>query len=160
MQTKEPNTCPKCEPRLRPFDELLPKARRCLACGGLWVPQDVIQERVEARARSRSARVRRSPLTGIAQRGTPWKCPDCPTQSLIEHTVGETSIERCPRCHGVFLDAGELERIVHSAVGPSARLPGLRALGVASERPDFVEAIGETVVESIVGILVSAAVSH
>ena len=36
------------------------------------------------------------------------RCPKCGTR-LIPHTLHDVSLDECPSCHGVWLDAGELE---------------------------------------------------
>ena len=47
------------------------------------------------------------------------KCPDCnvPLQPYMESTNGvDITIDRCVRCGGVWLDAGELERFGQAEV--------------------------------------------
>ena len=39
------------------------------------------------------------------------QCPRCPGR-LHEDTYDEVTIERCDTCHGVWLDAGELEHLL------------------------------------------------
>lgn len=38
------------------------------------------------------------------------RCPKCSTQ-LTPHTLHDVSLAECPSCHGVWLDAGELEEL-------------------------------------------------
>ncbi|MGC4120804.1 MAG: zf-TFIIB domain-containing protein [Myxococcales bacterium] len=44
-------------------------------------------------------------------------CPVCATQMEIDHR-GETEIDVCPGCNGIWLDGGELEQIVGMPVAP------------------------------------------
>jgi hypothetical protein len=37
-------------------------------------------------------------------------CPKC-GGTLVETTFEEVQVDRCDKCHGVWLDAGELERL-------------------------------------------------
>ncbi len=37
-------------------------------------------------------------------------CPVCHTIMNLER-IGDVEVDRCPRCHGVFLDSGEMERL-------------------------------------------------
>ncbi len=37
-------------------------------------------------------------------------CPKCGTK-LEEAVIKEVTVDICPACHGIFLDAGELEKI-------------------------------------------------
>ena len=45
------------------------------------------------------------------------KCPKCPDQAMQLETWPGTELERCPRCQGLFLDAGELARMLVSMHG-------------------------------------------
>ena len=38
------------------------------------------------------------------------RCPKCGTR-LSSHTLHDVSLDECPSCHGVWLDAGELEAL-------------------------------------------------
>ena len=44
-------------------------------------------------------------------------CPRCDGK-LHEKTYEDVTIDQCDRCHGVWLDAGELERIVGEESAP------------------------------------------
>ena len=44
------------------------------------------------------------------------QCPKC-DGSLVEITFEEVQIDRCNNCHGVWLDAGELERLTGQESG-------------------------------------------
>jgi len=41
-------------------------------------------------------------------------CPKCTNTELRQEVAGEISIDRCPSCHGIWLDALELERLLAS----------------------------------------------
>lgn len=45
-----------------------------------------------------------------AARAAALECPKCDGR-LAEVTVEDVTIDRCDTCHGVWLDAGELERL-------------------------------------------------
>jgi len=40
----------------------------------------------------------------------PMRCPKCGTP-LNSHTLHDVSVDECPSCHGMWLDAGELEAL-------------------------------------------------
>ena len=40
------------------------------------------------------------------------QCPDCSNEALHAETVTDIEIDRCPACHGIWLDALELEKLV------------------------------------------------
>ena len=45
--------------------------------------------------------------------GTPsMRCPRCETATLHERARNGVFVDTCPRCHGVWLDRGELEKIL------------------------------------------------
>jgi Zn-finger nucleic acid-binding protein len=44
-------------------------------------------------------------------RGEPMRCPACGTR-LVELERSEVLIDACPECRGVWLDRGELDRIL------------------------------------------------
>lgn len=43
-------------------------------------------------------------------------CPRCETESLAERTRDGVTIDHCPSCRGVWLDRGELERLIARAL--------------------------------------------
>lgn len=43
------------------------------------------------------------------------RCPRCSDQMLATHSYDGIEIERCPACHGVWLDASELEKLLAAA---------------------------------------------
>lgn len=40
------------------------------------------------------------------------RCPKCVTTELEPQVIEEVEIDRCPSCHGIWLDANELEALV------------------------------------------------
>jgi len=42
------------------------------------------------------------------------KCPVCPGEALIVLEHHEVEVDYCPNCHGVWLDAGEMELLFES----------------------------------------------
>ncbi|MDY0004063.1 MAG: zf-TFIIB domain-containing protein [Polyangia bacterium] len=51
------------------------------------------------------------------------KCPKCPGSYMILETWPGVELERCPTCQGLFLDAGELERMLSAAVASRVDVP-------------------------------------
>ena len=50
------------------------------------------------------------------------KCPTCPSSSLVITERSGVEIDYCPQCRGVWLDRGELDKLVDRA----AANPGLQ----------------------------------
>lgn len=70
------------------------------------------------------------------------KCPHCPDTLLVMADRQGVEIDYCPRCRGVWLDRGELDKLIERAAAdvparaaatPPAAAPGARP----PHRPDF-----------------------
>lgn len=48
------------------------------------------------------------------------KCPVCPDSTLAMSNREGIEIDYCPQCRGVWLDRGELDKIIERAPAPSA----------------------------------------
>ncbi len=46
----------------------------------------------------------------VSPEAAPMNCPRCGTP-LNAHTLHDVSVDECPSCHGMWLDAGELEAL-------------------------------------------------
>lgn len=44
------------------------------------------------------------------------KCPSCSTSSLVITERSDIEIDYCPQCRGVWLDRGELDKIIEKSV--------------------------------------------
>jgi uncharacterized protein len=62
------------------------------------------------------------------------KCPSCPDSTLAMSDRQGVEIDYCPQCRGVWLDRGELDKLVERAAAPE---PGRAA--ASSSRQDFVD---------------------
>ena len=51
---------------------------------------------------------------------TTTSCPACPGQ-LKEVELGPVHVEYCGKCHGIFLDKGELDSAVKAVSGSTVR---------------------------------------
>jgi Zn-finger nucleic acid-binding protein len=95
----------------------------CQACGGVLLDQSIFRQVVERRrARTRSPADPPSPLDHEQLRRQ-TRCPRC--DRLMEthpyYGPGNIVIDRCSRCHLVWLDYGELRTITHA---PGRDRPG------------------------------------
>ncbi len=115
-------TCVKCT-------SVLDKARvgdvevdLCPSCGGLWLDHGEI-ERL-GRGQTAEMDKLRSALKG-AEKPDPasetiTSCPACPG-ALNEVVLGPVHVDYCTKCHGVFLDKGELDQAVAAVKGSTLR---------------------------------------
>jgi Zn-finger nucleic acid-binding protein len=115
-------TCVKCT-------SVLDKARvgdvevdLCPSCGGLWLDHGEI-ERI-GRGQTAEMEKLRSALQGAEQPDpaseTVTNCPACPG-ALKEVVLGPVHVDYCTKCHGVFLDKGELDQAVVAVKGSTLR---------------------------------------
>jgi Zn-finger nucleic acid-binding protein len=66
---------------------------------------------------------------GVAARGDlesalHQKCPRCGTAELVAHLLGETNLDECTRCGGVWIDAVAFEKLIKSRDEQAAVLSG------------------------------------
>jgi uncharacterized protein len=68
------------------------------------------------------------------------KCPVCPDAVLVMADRQGIEIDYCPTCRGVWLDRGELDKLIEKAAPPPGAAQA-QAATVASprSRPDFVD---------------------
>ena len=69
------------------------------------------------------------------------KCPVCPDATLAMMDRQGVEIDYCPQCRGVWLDRGELDKLIELA--PSQSTAAQPAQGQPRQtRPDFVDSDG------------------
>src|ERR1043166_6161651 len=94
-------------------------------CGGIWFDAAEMQ-RITARAAASLHTIWQSPVGRFNLAG-PRLCPRCPNQ-LLERKwfsdVKKVEIDQCPRCDGIWLDAGEFSRIYEELQGAKIIPPG------------------------------------
>ncbi len=94
----------------------------CPSCGGLWLDHGEI-ERI-GRGQTTEVEKLRLALTGSAApeaaSDTTTSCPACPG-TLKEVVLGPVHVDYCVKCHGVFLDKGELDQAVVAVKGTTLR---------------------------------------
>lgn len=62
-------------------------------------------------------------------------CPHCPTSILVMTDRQGVEIDYCPQCRGVWLDRGELDKLLDRASAAAAPA----APSTPQQRPDFVD---------------------
>lgn len=127
------HTCPRDEVSLSSHTISGSAVRRCGVCSGLWLPSAVVTKAVGA--------VRRPESQSI----TSLRCPEDDQPLLALHHRG-VEVDVCSACNGVWLDHGELERIVTktSVAGAVADV----ALNAAAD-PGALSAIGDLAGDAI-----------
>ncbi len=62
------------------------------------------------------------------------KCPTCPDQTLTMTDRQGIEIDYCPECRGVWLDRGEIDKLIERSVMAAATAPNNAA---PRRQPDF-----------------------
>jgi Zn-finger nucleic acid-binding protein len=75
----------------------------CERCGGCWIPGRMIDRALSARG---IQELRAITSAGVSK----LKCCDCQSAFAVLAVDGCT-LDSCGRCHGVWLDAGEAQRV-------------------------------------------------
>ncbi len=94
--------CPSCRGRMQRFFAMGVELDRCRACRGVWLESgeltDVLLRELKPRVvAGQSARV----------------CAFCERPMSRALLPGDVEAETCERCHGVYLDEGELEQLTY-----------------------------------------------
>lgn len=66
------------------------------------------------------------------------KCPVCPDSTLVMSERQGVEIDYCPQCRGVWLDRGELDKLVDRAASQAAPSRPVQS-APPQRRPDFVD---------------------
>ena len=64
------------------------------------------------------------------------KCPSCQDVVLVMTERQGVEIDYCPQCRGVWLDRGELDKLIERSAGSPAQAP---AAAPPRPQPDFVD---------------------
>jgi Zn-finger nucleic acid-binding protein len=68
------------------------------------------------------------------------KCPHCAEATLVMSERQGIEIDYCPQCRGVWLDRGELDKLIERAVDAQpAAAQAVPAQPPVQRRPDFVD---------------------
>jgi Zn-finger nucleic acid-binding protein len=85
----------------------------CVPCRGLWVEEGVLEEMMRAMRPAIEGHGQRLAMTPRDVR-PPLPCPQC-QDPLAPVELESIPVDRCPRGHGVWFDADELEYSLRNA---------------------------------------------
>jgi Zn-finger nucleic acid-binding protein len=87
---------------------------------------EIQKQQASARAHCRACRH----LLNFKKRISRMQCPVCPSSTLVMSDRQGIEIDYCPQCRGVWLDRGELDKLIErSAAPPQAAAPQQAARG-------------------------------
>ena len=67
------------------------------------------------------------------------KCPHCPDATLLMSERQGVEIDYCPQCRGVWLDRGELDKLIALSAAPAVHAPPPVQHAPQARQPDFVD---------------------
>lgn len=68
------------------------------------------------------------------------KCPTCPDATLVMAERQGVEIDYCPSCRGVWLDRGELDKLIERSAAAAPAVPVAPPhMPQGQRRPDFVD---------------------
>jgi Zn-finger nucleic acid-binding protein len=67
------------------------------------------------------------------------KCPVCPETSLVMSDRQGVEIDYCPKCRGVWLDRGELDKLIERSAAQESQRAPVAAAARPQRQPDFVD---------------------
>jgi Zn-finger nucleic acid-binding protein len=118
--------CPSCKGPLREKSAGGMTLDICYGgCGGIWFDANELG-RVSAQAATSLHSIWAVPTTNV-KLTEPRVCPRCPDQLLERKWFSEqqkVEIDQCPKCSGIWLDAGEFSRIYGEIEGAKLTPPG------------------------------------
>jgi len=94
-------------------------------CGGIWFDANEL-EKVSPRAATTLHTIWQAPVNPT-KLSEPRLCPRCPEQTLERRWFSDrqkVEIDQCPRCGGIWLDAGEFSRVYEEIRGSKVAPPG------------------------------------
>ena len=112
--------CPNCGAMLRTVEYEGIHLETCRGCQGEWLDADELKHVVQAREVRFDEQERRAIAESTTIKGVKLDevdrdlaCPKCGGETGALKYGGDTGIviDRCTTCHGIWLDADELERI-------------------------------------------------
>lgn len=109
--------CPKCDSSLFILNFKGIEVDFCQQCRGLWLDAGEIQSLMTLTgANSNDPLLKFQHQNGLPAQGRKYLCPRCdqPMEELPvrEHSDATLHLERCEHGHGLWFDAGELERLL------------------------------------------------
>ena len=107
-------TCPKCGGQLETVGAAETEIDRCAGCGGVWCDDRELQALLDA---PRDALARLRGVTGGEFDQQAARCPrdGARLTRMFSSRTRAVTVDACPECQGIWLDGGELERLVAAA---------------------------------------------
>lgn len=139
------NTCPRDRQILASNDVNGYRYYSCEQCGGSWVPGAALDRVLSARGIGEIISIRPTSVSEML-------CADCHNYCNVVIIEG-CRLDLCPRCHGVWLDAGEAQKVEHLFPECSAVVDADRSRGSQTKQSAFVATSAADLVGNLLLIL-------
>ena len=107
--------CPACTQDLTPYRDDLTKLEidSCFYCRGLWFDKGELRRFFSAPKLYKTFRLPENNFKVTVKDGPEVRvCTRCVNKALVEVTVADVTVDECPECKSVWLDAGEINRLI------------------------------------------------
>jgi Zn-finger nucleic acid-binding protein len=114
-QSTMPMTCPACKGELCPYrcEVSSLEIDGCFVCRGLWFDRDELRRLFSSPKLYKKFRLPEQDFrTKISSPASSRTCPRCTHQLLSEVTLGDIVVDECAQCKGIWLDSGEICRLI------------------------------------------------
>ena len=108
-------TCPACRADLSPYrcEVSSLEIDCCFACRGLWFDRNELRRFFSSPKLYKQFRLPEQDFRVKIKEPPPARlCPRCPTVGLTAVTVSDVVVDECQECKGIFLDSGEVCRLI------------------------------------------------
>lgn len=106
--------CPRCEeaPSLVATDYAGEPVDVCSQCHGVYFDKGELGELIELVEDFMVVQLNEDEIDNLPEVEQEFKpaCPGC-GETMAPHQISQTWIDRCPGCHGVWLDQGEMSAL-------------------------------------------------
>jgi Zn-finger nucleic acid-binding protein len=104
--------CPDCKEPLVVFELEGVEIDHCLACGGTWLDPGELELLAELEG-LQSSEIVKALDAAVSGKKSRRRCPRCRFK-LRAVTLNRIELDRCPRCHGLWMDRGEIREVISS----------------------------------------------
>lgn len=107
--------CPKCKDAMVALELNDVEIDRCFSCGGVWLDEGELELLLEGSKFGDEIIYSILPFKKAKEK--PVKCPVC-RKKMTKIIAGKSEsviLDKCEKGHGIWLDGGELEKIIHMA---------------------------------------------
>ena len=104
--------CPLDKSALQTHEEGATRILFCEICQGFWFNREQLAGFLQNANSPKIPRQKKTLTAKVQYSADQRGCPTCEKTNLSSKLIDGGEIDICPKCHGIWLDAGELELII------------------------------------------------